>query len=207
VEEKTMQLTKQHFLQEKRIPYGTVLYGDELDKLFPALASQTKEEREGLEPLRQLAGFTRHFGDFRWVYTTQQSEKVWTGVRDSVAINEYMYSQEWVCRPALFLEIYDFIMRRVEKRSFPPSKFLARFMWGFNDLIRKIGFRHYRSEMGGNMQRENVKLKSETVEYAAPSRLPLEYDDRTFRNSYKAKIMALEDNRIFDSLIAPPIMT
>lgn len=204
---KTMQLTKQHFLQEKRIPYGTVLYGDELDKLFPALASQTKEEREGLEPLRQLAGFTRHFGDFRWVYTTQQSEKVWTGVRDSVAINEYMYSQEWVCRPALFLEIYDFIMRRVEKRSFPPSKFLARFMWGFNDLIRKIGFRHYRSEMGGNMQRENVKLKSETVEYAAPSRLPLEYDDRTFRNSYKAKIMALEDNRIFDSLIAPPIMT
>ena len=47
------------------------------------------------------------------VYAYIMSQKVWTGVRDSVAINEYMYNQEWVCRPALFLEIYDFIMRRV----------------------------------------------------------------------------------------------
>ena len=66
------QLTREHYLQQQRIPYGTVLFGDELDKLFPALSSMTKEERAELEPLRQLAGFTRHFGDFRWIYTRQR---------------------------------------------------------------------------------------------------------------------------------------
>lgn len=203
---KTMQLHRDHYLQNMRIPYGTVLFGDELDKLFPALASLTKEERAELEPLRQLAGFTRHFGDFRWIYTTQQSSKVWNGVRDSAAVNEYMYSQTWVCRPALFIDIYDRIMLRLEKKGYPDSKYLARFMWSFYSLIRKIGFRHYKSEFCGNTEREGVKQKSETVEYAAPSRLPLEYDDRTFRDSYLAKNLSLEDNVTFDSLIAPPLL-
>ena len=203
---KTMQLRREHYLQAKRIPYGAVLFGDELDKLFPALASLTKEERAELEPLRQLAGFTRHFGDFRWIYTTQQSSKVWNGVRDSAAVNEYMYSQTWVCRPDLFIDIYDRIMLRLEKKGYPDSKYLARFMWSFYALIRKIGFRHYKAEFCGNTEREGVKMKSETVEYAAPSRLPLEYDDRTFRDSYLAKNLSLEDNMAFDSLIAPPLL-
>ena len=41
-----MQLTKQHFLQEKRIPYGTVLYGDELDKLFADMGALEKAVRK-----------------------------------------------------------------------------------------------------------------------------------------------------------------
>lgn len=64
---KTMQLTKQHFLQTERIPYGTVLYGDELDKLFPALASQTKEERKALNryvSLPDLQGISAIFAGF-----------------------------------------------------------------------------------------------------------------------------------------------
>ena len=36
--------------------------------------------------------------------------------------------------------------------------------------------------------------------------LPLEYDDRTFRDSYLAKNLSLEDNMAFDSLISPPLL-
>lgn len=205
-EMQVMQLNKYHYLQLVKIPYGTVLFGDELDKLFPALNSPTKEERSELEPLRQLMGFTRHFGDFRWIFTSQQSSKIWNGVRDSASNNEYMYSQTWVLRPRLFISIYEFIMRRVEKNGYPDSKILARFMWWFYEFNRKIGFRYYVSEKFGNMEREGVKLKTEKNVYAAPSRLPLEYDDRTFRNSYMAKDLSLEDNKIFNSLIAPPII-
>lgn len=201
------QLTREHYLQQQRIPYGTVLFGDELDKLFPALSSMTKEERAELEPLRQLAGFTRHFGDFRWVYTTQQSSKIWNGVRDSAAVNEYMYSQDWVCRPDLLLWIYDLIMNRLEKKGYPDSPRLARFMWWLYSFVRKIGFRYYTTELCGNTERANVNIPSRKLAYAAPSRLPLTYDDRTFRKSYLAREQSVEDNRLFSELLAPPIIS
>ena len=98
-------------------------------------------------------------------------------------------------------------MTRLEKKGYPDSPRLARAMWVLYDFIQKIGFRYYTSELCGNTERANVNIPSHKLAYAVPSRLPLTYDDRTFRKSYLAREQSVEDNRLFAELLAPPIIS
>ena len=192
--EKTNELTVEYLYQLKRLPAFSVLYIDEIGSMV-----DVELYRERPLDLSAMFRFCRHFGCFQIIATEQSAENVFIDARRVVAFNEYMLGQKWVCRPWLLIAIYNFFKWCFTKTQKGGKRF-ARAMAFLNSLIRHVGFRKYRFCYEGNTEREQSVYSNKRRTYYLPSALNYYYDERTYKNYYKAKDFPLEA-RVYGSMI------
>lgn len=110
-----------------------------------------------------------------------------------------MLGQKWVCRPWLLILVYN-IFKSLFAKIQKGGKRFARAMMFLNSLIRHVGFRKYRYCYEGNTEREQSVYSNKRRTYYLPSALNYYYDERTYKNYYKAKDLPLEA-RVYGSMI------
>lgn len=185
----TCRIKKKHVEQRARLPAYSVLFLDEVGAMMSVdTAKQRMSETEEARLALAVSDFfrlIRHFINGRCICTEQDSENIYIDVRRVVSFNEYMLSQKWVLKPYLFMllawPLKWFIIRteRFSRILAPPHKFLQK-------LISYIGFRKYQYLRENNTERVTGQQTGKRTFYLN-SKLPFDYDDRTFRNLYNCK--------------------
>jgi len=197
----TSKVKKKHIEQRSRLPAYTVLFLDEVGAMMSVdTAKQRMSETEEARLALAVSDFfrlIRHFINGRCICTEQDSENIYIDVRRVVSFNEYMLSQRWVLKPYLFIAVASplkwFIIKteRFSKVLAPPHKFLQK-------LISYIGFRKYRYLRENNTERVTGMQTGKKTFYLN-SKLPFDYDDRTFSDLYNGKDEICEPE-IFDKM-------
>ena len=196
----TSVLTYEHAEQKRRIPAYTVLFFDESGATFSVDAGKSGANR----PLcvSDFFRLCRHFGDFVIYMTEQDQVNVFIDVRRVVAVNQFILYQQHVLKPKFLIGIYEFLksyyIRSGKGTKGPAPERMAK----FGRLINKIGFRRYVARNEGNSENNVTENGEELEAYYLPSQLNFRYDDRTFRNLYKAKKYELIKD-IWGSLTLP----
>jgi len=185
----TSKVIKDHIEQKKRLPAHVVIFLDEVGAMMSVDTAKQRmgdtEEARDAQAVSDFFRLIRHFIDGRVVCTEQDSENIYIDVRRVVSFNEYMISQRWVLRPYLFMAIAFPIKWYIVKFE-ALSKIFARPYQFIQKLISCIGFRKYRYLRENNTERASGMQTGKRTFYL-PSKLPFEYDDRTFRNLYNCK--------------------
>jgi len=196
-------VSKEHCEQKERLPAHCVLFLDEVGAMLTVDTAKQRmgDDNDDFQNAINISDFfrlCRHFGNWRIICTEQDSENIYIDVRRVVSKNEYMLWQKWVLKPyiflALFLPLRALAIRfnRFQKVIAPPLVFLEK-------LCKSIGFRKYRYLTENNTQRMTGMQKGKRTFYL-PSLLNFKYDERTFRNFYKAKDQSITPH-IFNNLI------
>ena len=200
-------VSKEHLEQRSRLPAHCVLFLDEVGAMLSV--DTAKQRQDGEEVAQQNAinvsdffRLCRHFGNWRIICTEQDSENIYIDVRRVVSKNEFMLSQRWVLKPYLFLAVFLPLKAIAIRLSHVPlaSKILAPPLRFLERLCKAIGFRKYRYVVEANTERSACVESSRRRTFYLPSLLNFRYDERTFRNFYKAKDMEIAPH-VFDNLV------
>jgi hypothetical protein len=179
-------LTWEHAYQIKRVPYYSVLAFDESGATF--LVDDYKDKPLQVSDFFRLE---RHFGDWYIFLTEQDSENQFIDVRRVVGYNIYMIRQKSVLKPFLLVLLYNLIKTAILYKD-GCNRSISAFMDWFKKVINHIGFRKYRCVKEANTQRSGLYEKQRVYKIYLPTYLNCKYDDRTFRQFYKAKDLPIE---------------
>lgn len=201
---KANRLTAAHLLQKEKLPYLSVLFSDEIGSEFEA---KKGGNNANLKPLSLLGRFIRHFIDGYWRLTEQDEKKSFIDIRRVVERVVLCISQVWVLKPTILNAIYNklknhFIKKtqkidlykegsktynKLLKKVFRSSKIHSKFMLKFKHYLDCVGYRKYTVEEREYNESDGSILNSITHSFYTPSCLNVKYNDRCFRNLYKAK--------------------
>jgi len=188
-------IIRKHLEQHKRIAAYSVIFIDEIGSMVGV--------DEGLDKPLVISDFfrlIRHFGDFTAVSTEQDAGNIYIDIRRVEADNEEFERQKWVLKPLVLLLIF-WSLRAVFRLNREKLRFLIPLILFMRKAIKYIGFRRYVSwGTGGTESRHTGRQRYNR--YYLPTLLNCTYDDRTFREGYRAKDLELEPD-IFDSLVLP----
>lgn len=207
-------LTVDHLLQKEKLPYLAVEFWDEIGNDFPAQTTTPLM----LQPLSDQCRFIRHYFDGYLGFTEQDFSKTFIDVRRNTAEIKYFTKQEWALKPKLLITIYNKLKDKCVKDLVKSQKYkidsvkylklqnkikrrnklLRKIMKPLKALINSIGFRKYSVQYLEKSVSNDPKLKDKTTFYL-PSTLYLKYDERFYRNKYKAKDKELKADK-FESL-------
>lgn len=197
------------------MPQFSVLFNDEIGCQFKA----KKGDSDDLDPLSELARFIRHFIDGYWDLTEQEISKTFIDLRRVGGSNKWFTKQEWKLKPKRLLAIYSSLKQTVMvdfhlskffkigtsqrsvciKNAKRQSRRYGKFLKLLKRYISNIGWRRYEYSELGNSQSKEMTENGVHVFYL-PSCLNCQYDDRAYRNKYKAKDKQIE-NSVFTSQI------
>ena len=191
--QKSSILTYQHALQEKKIPYYSVLLFDEVGSIFTVAMSKDK-------PLTvsDFYRLCRHFGDYRIICTEQDPENIFIDVRRVVAQNIYMLSQKWTNKPLILVCLFA-ILKKICMQYTKGNKKLAQFMRFLRTAISFVGARKYKYVVQQNTELQEIEQRQKIKKYYLPPHLNYQYDDRTYKNLYLCKNKGIEA-KIFKTL-------
>ncbi len=190
-------LTMEYIRQEKKIPYMTVLFFDEVGN---ELGNEKSNKKGELITTSEFFRYCRHFGEFHILSCEQDAGNIFINMRRVVAENRYMLEQKAMLKPTVLKFIFNvlksiFLFFNAEHHA----KVFARFMYNFGKFINACGYRYYKYRTTGNMEAK-INQKGKKGSFVLPAPLNCEYDERSWRNEYKAKDKPL-DLTIFESLI------
>lgn len=179
-------LTIQHLKQGKYIPYLSVIYIDEVGALLPVEMSNDK-----ILTISDFFRLCRHFGDWRIICTEQCPDNVYIDTRRVVGLNVYMLSQKWSNKPLVLLGLFN-LLKFIWRKKFPDgNKKFSDVLIVLDNVISHIGARKYQYCKEKNVTMVDVpqitkEFKKVKTMYLPP-RLNYQYDDRTYKELYKAK--------------------
>ena len=199
-------VSREHCEQRERLPAHCVLFLDEVGAMISVDTAKQRQSGDGdALSVSDFFRLCRHFGNWRIICTEQDSENIYIDVRRVVSKNEYMLSQRWVLKPYLFLALFYPLRRLAIWRVSWRGKYTRVGRWCIagvmflETLCRAIGFRKYRYLTENNTERGSGMQTGKRVFYL-PSMLNFRYDERTFRNFYRAKDKEITPH-IFDNLV------
>ncbi len=204
--------TRRHLEQADKIAEYTVLIVDEIGSVVSI--DETGRKERPIE-IGELARWCRHFGEFHIYCTEQDKNNVNKDIRRCVCENKYMIQQKAVLKPPIlnwiFKRLKEYFVKKISKTK---SKVFSSFMKNYENFIKFCGYRkYYYKDFAGteagfsNMiayGEKNIadmkQLKRGSQTFILPAVLNAVYDDRCYRNFYKAKDMPLQKN-VWKSLV------
>lgn len=204
--------TRRHLEQVDRIAEYTVLIVDEVGSVVSI--DETGRKERPIE-IGELARWCRHFGEFHIYCTEQDKNNVNKDIRRCVCENKYMFLQKPVLKPLILSCLFNFLKDKFSKKPTKrKSKLFSGFMENFEKFIKFSGYRKYfykdfaGTESGfssmvayGEDKVPDLKsLKRGASTFILPAILNAVYDDRCYRNFYKAKDKPLVKN-VWKSLV------
>lgn len=174
------------FTQHVRVAEYCVIFDDESGATKGSDTSKGASKR-----IKLFYRFVRHFGDFIIIMTEQNSAKNADYIRSCLDNNIYCYCQEWILEPKRLTKrvgkLADKVLSRMDRQTPSESSRQVRRLYYLNAYRKSIGWRRIRRKSEGNTERpSNVYRDSEETVYL-PARPIFEYDERTYRNLYKAR--------------------
>ena len=204
--------TRRHLEQVDRIAEYTVLIVDEVGSVVSI--DETGRKERPIE-IGELARWCRHFGEFHIYCTEQDKNNVNKDIRRCVCENKYMFLQKPVLKPLILSWLFNFFKDKFSKKPTKrKSQLFSGFMENFEKFIKFSGYRKYYykdfagTESGfssmvayGEDKVPDLKqLKRGVSTFILPAILNAVYDDRCYRNFYKAKDKPLQKN-VWKSLV------
>ena len=204
--------TRRHLEQVDRIAEYTVLIVDEVGSVVSI--DETGRKERPIE-IGELARWCRHFGEFHIYCTEQDKNNVNKDIRRCVCENKYMIQQKAVLKPPIlnwiFIKLKEHFTKKISKTK---SKVFSSFMKNYENFIKFCGYRKYYykdfagTEAGfsnmiayGEKNTSDMKqLRRGAQTFILPAVLNAIYDDRCYRNFYKAKDKPLQKN-VWKSLV------
>lgn len=190
--------------QLKKLPYNSVVFYDELAADCEAVLKKEQKKYDGSS---QLFKFDRHFTEDRIIATEQDRNSPNINFRRCCGLNRRMQSQEWVGYSKLVNSYYEKLKSKIIKKYIENQKpirsiFKIKFALFLAEFLKHNGFRKYNYVDSKTIGYDNEKIvKEKTFSYIVPTDLNgLEYDDRTFKEAYRAKDLKL-DIEIYNDLI------
>jgi len=177
------------FLQTQRVPEYCVIFDDESGSTKGANTSSTVDCN-----VADFYRYVRHYGDYMLIMTEQGDDGAGKYIRKCLDNTIYCKQQKWIFKPELLLRIYRKVrnkMIRREEGGICKPRFNT-FVYYFGEIIKTIGFRQISYRNMGNVEHEDGALKGTGGKYYLPSRLIYDYDDRSYRFTYKAKDLPIE---------------
>lgn len=182
--------------QNKRIPYYSVLFFDEVGSIFTVAMSKDKPMT-----VSDFFRLCRHFGDYKIFATEQDPENIFIDVRRVVASNIYMLSQTWTNKPLLLNLIYS-LLKLFALKFDKGNKILAKSLRFMRTAISYVGARKYKYVEQQNTELQAYKERERIKTYYLPTNLNYQYNDRTYKNLYLCKDKKIE-TEIFNTLTLP----
>lgn len=176
----TNTLTAAHLLQKKKLPYRSVILGDEIQSMLPNWVHKAK-----CMALIEMFKYPRHLGEFRFILLDQDSDRDVIYIKSSNAKNTYMLGQEWVLEPRFLKWLYRFLLDHTKKMT----KKKSNFFWKLKQVYSAMGYRKYYFTYTST---KKMKVQQDVQTFYLPSSLNCEYDERAFKNIYRCKDQPLE---------------
>ena len=188
------ELTADMISQKELLPAYAVCFNDEVGVDLGSDVSRTLPAE-----VAQFFRFPRHFGDYTYIATEQDSAGANIYLRRCADNNRYCIDQKWIMRPTILIWIVDFLRRRILRVNdslnpefAPGSKAETDYFCGkakvekdmklvlfLDRLAHTIGFRRIRYYDEGNIQRTINPFKGRGV-MVVPSYSAVKYDDHAF---------------------------
>lgn len=188
----SIRATADYLVQLKPLPVYSVLFWDEVGN---TLAKMGFTQTQITQFIEEVFRYPRHYGEFRIIMTEQEGNNVLNVTRKNIAFMDlFTRHQEKVMTPLLFKLIHKFIdwWLKVRKYKTRLPGLDAIYRWA-KDLEKNIGFRKFFPMQLGNQEQAGAgKVLSKVRPRYAYATLNGEYDDRTYRDGYKAKDKPLE---------------
>lgn len=201
-------LTKSMLLQKQSIPYCSVLVIDEISSMFDNQNNWVDPKATKLEfkDCTDLCRFIGQYTDSYLLLTEQNFNNSFKGIRDVAGLNiNYTKKQKWVMKPLFLLAIYNFLFiffdwymikleilklntkdyLIAEKQCLKSSHWWFGLMNFLSNIIKNVGWRKYEYQSSSNNETE-FKAEFKTGKFCLPSCLNCDYNDRVFKNKYKA---------------------
>lgn len=205
---RSYELEKGHLMQQIRLPFMSVWVCDEISYLLP---NSLVKSKDGL--VEDIKNQFRWIGQFTESYALCSDIRMgdaFLGVRSVCGANFTLTKkQKWVLKPkflsAIIRTYYEFIdlnlwfysilkhgskpYYKVEYSLLKSSRRSSKFISWLEKLKNNVGYRKYTYLKNGNKEgnaSENQVL-SKTGTYYLKSCLDIKYNDRFYRNLYKAK--------------------
>lgn len=210
---KSHPLSKEHLLQKKRLPYRSVWVCDEVSSMLPNESiGSVKNEKY----LREIIRWIRHFTDSYGLFADIRFGDAFLAVRSGCGtVITLTKKQKWLLKPKFLCFIKEFYYSLLdfdlwlytmfnrgscpfytfERRLRLSSKRTGPFMKWLNTLINNTGYRKYTYKKQGcrdNGLNDNGGKQS-GGNYYFKSCLDVKYNDRVFKNLYRAKDLPFEE--------------
>ena len=183
----SLRATADYLVQLKPLPVFSILFWDEIGNTLAKMGFTQVEITQFIE---ELFRYPRHYGEFRIIMTEQEGTNVLNVTRKNVAFMDfYTRPQEKVMTPLLFKLIHKLIDWWLSVRKYKVRSRLLDliYLWA-KDMERNIGFcKFFPMQVGNQEQAGAGKILSKVKTRYAFATLNAEYDDRTYREGYKAK--------------------
>lgn len=174
-------LTADHLLQRKKLPYGSICLCDEMSLIMPQELRYNRPTE-----VKEFCKFPRHIGDLHLGTTEQAKDNMLNDFRNSASEFKCMVKQQWVLSPRFFIWLRKTLLK---SKIVTANKITSNIFKIWGKINSSIGYRkyfYYDAGTADNVQKTKIKT------FILPSKLDVQYDDRAFRNIYRAKNLPLE---------------
>lgn len=211
---RSYELEKGHLMQQERLPFRSVWVCDEISYLLPN--SLVKSKDGVVEDIKNQFRWIGQFTESYALCSDIRMGDAFLGVRSVCGANFTLTKkQKWVLKPkflcAILATYYAFIdlnlwlysilkhgskpYYKVEYSLMKSSRKTGKFISWLEKLKNNVGYRKYFYLKNGNKEgnaSENQVI-SKTGTYYLKSCLDIKYNDRFYRNLYKAKGKSFKD--------------
>lgn len=175
---RSTRLTIKQLLQGDKIPYGAVIHTEEIGLSLPPSLS-----KDPPRPLLETAKFIRQYFWAHLLMTEQNGSFVVKAFRDCTSEARFVLNQKWIFRPRLLLKIIDKLTDYFVKQD-KPTPFKVKLMETLIRISKNVGGRKYTYQ---NFDTGVLGTRERKKTCVLPTYLYGYYDDRAFRNGYRAK--------------------
>lgn len=203
------EVTEEHLKQEKRVPYRITSALDEIGTICNMeLYKDRSNNFNGSADMSDEFRFCRQHAEWRMTGTEQEASNIFKDVRRVVANIIKFRGVEKVMKPPFLNWLYNKLKDKfIEKSSDRQAKRWARFMSKFKRFLNNTGYLKitytYITESidskGESTYSESTRKNGKPFVVYFPCALPIEYETRAFRKSYKALEKPIE-MRVFKDL-------
>lgn len=191
--------TVRHLLQLDCLPKYSVLFWDEIGN---TLSKQGFSQTEITQFIEELFRYPRHYNEMRIIMTEQEGNNVLISTRKNIAFMDYFTEpQKSVMKPFLFKAAKNLIEYYVEERNYKSTaRWLVNLYNYVCTMYRNIGFRVFSVLRIGNQEQAGAgQVLTKERKRVAYATLNCVYDDRCYRQGYKAKDNAVNGS-VWDKL-------
>lgn len=203
------EVTAEHLKQEKRVPYRMTSVLDEIGTICNMeLYKDRSGNINGSADMSDEFRFCRQHVEWRMTGTEQEASNIFKDVRRVVANIIKFRGVEKIMKPPFLNWLYNKLKDWfIEKGSDLQSKKWSRFMSRYRRFLNNTGYLKisyiYITESidskGESTYSESTRKNGKPFVVYFPCALPIEYETRAFRKSYKALGKPI-DMKVFENL-------
>lgn len=190
-------VTIEHIKGIERLPVYSVVILDEIGAMLKADDGLNRKDVEKPLDISDMFRLGGHFVKWVVIGCEQDFHHIYIDCRRVVGFNQVIQGQEWICKPLMALDLYNFLkFLKLESldRVVKKNKKYALFMRRFKKFVYSIGFRRIKYGYATNTQTDagiaSTNLDSQLTTLSGvknrlyPSNLAADYDDRAYKQMY-----------------------